>query len=247
MENNTITILAIEDDPIHAETLKLLLEELGYTFHLFDNAIDGLKSFKQDPPDLLLMDIGINGPLNGIEFVEIVSAIRETPVIFVTAFSDRQIFERARQTMPAAYLLKPYNSKNLELAMELAMFQKKTEAADPVREHPYKVDKSYEAFFVKYNNKLIKVPINEVTYIEVEEKYCYLHTKERRYTVNIRLKNLLDQLPPASFVQTHRSFAVKKDAIEEVNLDDSVLKVNGREIPIGKTYKDVLFDKLKLI
>ena len=51
-----------------------------------------------------------------------------------------------------------------------------------------------------------------------------MHTRERRYAINIRLKNLLDQLPVNSFIQTHRSFAVKVEAIEEVNLEDGILK-----------------------
>ncbi|HWJ30473.1 MAG TPA: response regulator transcription factor, partial [Flavisolibacter sp.] len=213
-----------------------------------DNAIDALKLFKQQPPDLLLIDIEINGPLNGIEFVEITSAIRKTPVIYITAFSDAATFSKAKQTGPSAYLLKPYNAKNLELAMELALFQQTgNEKKDEQENGSYKVEASYNAFFVKYNNRLLKIPISDLIYIEVDEKYCYVHTRDRRYAVNIRLKNLLDQLPAQSFVQTHRSFAVRIDAIEEVNLEDSVLKIAGREIPVGKTYKDHLFARLKTI
>lgn len=245
--DSNLYVLAVEDDPIHAEALELLLSEMGYHFSLVDNAIDALKLYKQQPPDLLLMDIEIAGPLNGIEFVEIASAIRKTPVIYVTAFSDKETFNKAKLTGPSAYLLKPYNEKNLQLAMELALFQHqpKNDATESAVTH--KVDAACNAFFVKYNNRLLKVPISELLFIEVEEKYCYVHTKERRFTVNIRLKNLLDQLPVNTFLQTHRSFAVRLDAVEEVNLDDSVLKINGKEIPIGKTYKDLLFAKLKML
>ena len=245
---SNLHILAVEDDPIYAEAIELLLTELGYTgFSITDNAVDGLKLFKQQPPDLLLMDIGISGPLNGIEFVEIASAIRKTPIIYLTAFSDAETFDRAKQTSPSAYLLKPYNSKSLELAMELALFQNSGKPKLEDENGAYKVDTSYNAFFIKYNNRLLKVPITDLLYIEVDEKYCYIYTRDRRYAVNIRLKNLLDQLPAGGFIQTHRSFAVKGDAIEEVNLEDSVLKISGKEIPIGKTYKDALFCKLKLI
>jgi DNA-binding LytR/AlgR family response regulator len=241
-------VLAVEDDPIHAETLQFLLPEMGYNhFSLVDNAIDALKLFKQQPPDLLLMDIGIAGPLNGIEFVEIALAIRKTPVIYVTAFSDTETFNKAKLTLPSAYLLKPYNEKNLQLAMELALFEKQSKSNAMEDAATHKVDTSCNAFFVKYNNRLLKVPISDLLFIEVEEKYCYVHTKERRYTANIRLKNLLDQLPPNTFLQTHRSFAVRLDAVEEINLDDCVLKINGKEIPIGKTYKDILFAKLKML
>ncbi|OQP64244.1 hypothetical protein A3860_19905 [Niastella vici] len=245
--DSKLYVLAVEDDPLHAEALQLMLPEMGYHFSLVDNAIDALKLYKQQPPDLLLMDIEIAGPLNGIEFVEIASAIRKTPVIYVTAFSDSETFQKAKATLPSAYLLKPYNERNLQLAMELALFEKQSQSDAPENAVTHKVDASCNAFFVKYNNRLLKVPISDLLFIEVEEKYCYVHTKERRYTVNIRLKNLLDQLPANTFLQTHRSFAVRLDAVEEVNLDDSLLKINGKEIPIGKTYKDVLFSKLKML
>ena len=245
--SSDIYILAIEDDPIHKENLELLLSNLGYAnFSITDNAIDALKLFKENPPDLLLMDIEIAGPLNGIEFVEITSAIRKIPVIYVTAFSDAETFSKAKLTSPSAYLLKPYDAKNLGIAMELALFQNENREGAP-ENGGYKVERAYNAFFVKYNNKLVKVPISELMYIEVDEKYCYVHTSNRRYVVNIRLKNLLDQLPEQEFIQTHRSFAVRVDAIEEVNLEDTVIRIMGKEIPIGKTYKDALFAKLKTI
>lgn len=245
--NNALFILAVEDDPIYAETLEMLLPEMGYpNFCVLDNAVDALRQFKERQPDLLLMDIEIAGPLNGIEFVEIANAIRRTPVIFVTAFSDSETFQKARQTLPAAYLLKPYNERNLQLAMDLALFQKAQED-EPAGKLPFRVDASYDAFFVKYNNRLLKIPLSELLFVEVDEKYCYVHTAGRRYAVHIRLKNLLEQLPPGSFIQTHRSYAVRLSVIDEVNLEDASLKIAGREIPIGKTYKESLFTKMKLL
>lgn len=241
-------ILAVEDDPIYAESLGMLLEDMGYTnFSIVDNAIDALKLFKQQPPDLLVMDINIKGPLNGIEFVEIACAIKKVPVIYVTSYSDAETFGKAKQTGPSAYLLKPYDDKNLEMAIELAIFNTDNSKKLLDENSGFKIDTASDAFFVKYNNRLIKIAVSDLLFIEVEEKYCYVHTKERRYAINIRLKDLLAQLPPGAFLQTHRSFAVRLNAVEEVNLDDYVLKIQGKEIPIGRTYKDVLFTKLKTI
>jgi len=241
-------ILAVEDDPIYAESLTMLLEDMGYAnFAITDNGVDALKMFRLQPPDLLLMDINIKGPLNGVEFVEIASAIKKVPVIYVTSFSDADTFGKAKQTGPSAYLLKPYDDKNLEMAIELALFNTGTTKKVADENAGFKIDAGSDAFFVKYNNRLIKIAVSELLFIEVEEKYCYVHTKDRRYAINIRLKDLLAQLPPGAFLQTHRSFAVRLNAVEEVNLDDYVLKIQGKEIPIGRTYKDVLFTKLKTI
>ena len=70
-------ILAVEDDAIFAETLELVLQEMGYTnYRIVDNAAAALKIFNEEQPDILLADIDINGPLNGIELASIISSTR---------------------------------------------------------------------------------------------------------------------------------------------------------------------------
>ena len=238
-------ILAVEDDPIYAESLELLLTEMGYErFKIVDNAKDALGVFKEQQPDILLADIEINGPINGIELADMINALRPVPVIFLTAFSDAETFTKAKSTKPYAYLVKPYHATNLQAAIELALQNlQPTERAE-------KSDDLYvvsNALFVKYNSRLFKLKIPDILFIEVDEKFCYIQTAARRYTVNMRLKNLLELLPPANFVQVHRSYAVNTEAIDEVNLEDQTLKIGGKEIPIGRTYREDFFSKLKMI
>ena len=246
---SNLNILAVEDDPIYSAALEMTLQEMGYDqFSIVDNAADALKLFKETSPDILLADIDINGPMNGIELVEIVSAIRKIPVVFITAFTDSATFQQAKQTNPSAYIVKPYHATNLQAAIELAIQQ--TEKGASKTESVEKPDDIFlisDVLFIKYNSKLFKVRIADILFIEVDEKYCYINTAARKFVVNMRLKNLMDQLPESSFMQIHRSYAIKIEAIDEVNLEDSLLKINGKEIPIGKTYKDAFFAKLKLL
>jgi len=245
--NAELFILAVEDDALYAESLEITLQELGYTsFIIVDNAADALKIFKSRQPDIMLMDISIRGPLNGIEFVEIISAIRPTPVIYVTSFTDKQVFEKAKLTAPSAYVIKPYHSTSLQAAIELALPKNAAglKTADSTVAHQ---PEQAAHLFIKYNNKLLKLDVDDLLYIEVDEKYCHLHTTARRYAVNIRLKNLLEQLPGGMVVQTHRSFAVKLNVIDEVNLEENTIKICGKEIPVGKTYRDAFFARLKTI
>jgi DNA-binding LytR/AlgR family response regulator len=245
---SNLYILAVEDDPIYAASLELTLHDLGYTeFSIVDNAASALKIFKEQSPDILLADIDINGPINGIELVDIISAMRKIPVVYVTAFTDAQTFQKAKQTKPSAYIVKPYHATNLQAAMELALQQTEAESKPGKTEKPEDLYHIAEALFVKYNNKLFKIRTADILFIEVDEKYCYITTASKRYAVNMRLKNLVDDLPETDFLQIHRSYAVRLDAIDEVNLDDNLVKINGREFPIGKTYKDVFFAKLKLL
>jgi DNA-binding LytR/AlgR family response regulator len=246
---SNLYVLAVEDDPIYSASLELTLEDLGYNhYDVVDTAAAALKLFKERQPDILLADIDINGPMNGIEIVEIISAIRKIPVVYITAFTDTITFNTAKQTRPSAYIVKPYHATNLQAAIELALQQRQNE-----EEQKAAIGKQNDVFlisdvlFIKYNSKLYKICIADILYIEVDEKYCYVTTAAKRFAVNKRLKNLMDQLPVNNFIQIHRSCLIKIDAIDEVNLEDSILKINGKELPIGKTYKDAFLAKLNLL
>lgn len=236
-------ILAVEDDPIYAETLEMTLADLGYNqYKLVDNAADALKAFKEHEPDILLADIDIKGPINGIELVSIISAMRRIPVVFLTAFADSETFREAKLTKPAAYIVKPYHATNLQAAIELAL---ENESEKPANKEGFY--QQSDVLFIKYNSRLFKICIADILFIEVQEKYCYIHTASKKFAVNMRLKNLIDQLPPDTFVQIHRSYAIRIDAIEEINTEQYSIKIKGIEMPIGKTYRDVFFAKLKMI
>lgn len=247
-DQSGIRILAVEDDPIYAESLALVLEELGYgQFDITDNARDALKIFTGKKPDLVLADIEINGPMNGIELVETLSAIRPVPVVYVTAFTDGATFKKAKETRPAAYVIKPYHATNLQAAIELALLHGHPGRKEAAAENAADAFLVSGSLFVKFNNRLFKLRLSDILFIEVNEKYCSIITAAKRLVVNMRLKNLLDELPQNRFVQIHRSYAVNIEAIEEIQLDENMLKAGGREIPVGRMYKDVLFAKLKMI
>jgi DNA-binding LytR/AlgR family response regulator len=242
-------ILAVEDDPIYAESLELVLQELGYVnFKVVDNAAAALKIFKQQQPDIILADIDINGPINGIELASIISSIRKTPTVFITAFTDSDTFRKAKDTKPAAYMVKPYHATNLQAAIELAIEQESSrESDDTALRNKEGIYPQSDVLFIKYNSRLFKIRIADILFIEVEEKYCYIHTASKRYAVNMRLKNLIELLPEDTFMQIHRSYAARIDAIEEINMEQNLIKLNGTEMPIGKTYRDAFFAKLKMI
>jgi DNA-binding LytR/AlgR family response regulator len=248
--SSNIQILAIEDDPIYAESLELLFSELGYTqFHIVDNAADAIKLFRQEKPDILLVDIEINGPIDGIELVQILSEVQPVPVVYVTAFSDNEIFQKAKSTRPSAYVVKPYRAVTLQAAIELALFNRagKSHNAGVTEEKDGLIHLDGNFIFIKCNSRLLKIRVDEILYIEVDEKYCFIHTADRKYTVNTRLKNLLTQLSNDLFMQVHRAFAIRLDAIDQVNLEENTIKISAREIPIGKTFRDAFFNKLKII
>ncbi len=239
----TIKILAVEDDPIYAASLEMIVQQLGYELiAIVDNAADAIATVKKSRPDLILMDIEINDTMSGIELSARLKKICSAPVIFVTSHRDRETMQKAKLTSPDAYIIKPYNKESLEVAIELALIR-----VEDNNDQIHEPVNSSESFYIKDSGSLYKVNPLEILYIEAEEKYCTIYTKQKNHTINIRLKDIYERLSTAEFIQTHRAFIVRKDAIEKINISDQTLLIAGKEIPMGKSFKEELLGKLNYL
>lgn len=116
------SILIVEDERIVGEDMREALLHFGYDVPAI--AITGeaaIKAAGEFRPDLILMDIFLSGPMNGIEAAEKIGPLYDIPVIFLTAFADAQIVERAKTTEPYGYILKPYDERELRTSIEIAI------------------------------------------------------------------------------------------------------------------------------
>ena len=122
-------ILIVEDERIVAEDLKRLLEKMGYAVTgVAASGEDAIKSVRASRPDLVLMDIRIQGPQDGIETAEHLYAEYNVPVSYLTAYADAPTLERAKATMPFGYILKPFDARSLQTVIELALHRHEMEA-----------------------------------------------------------------------------------------------------------------------
>ena len=121
-------ILVVEDEAIVAADIQDRLEALGYTVAGWgttgEEALDLARSSK---PDLILMDIMLKGPMNGIQAAHLVRIELSLPVIFLTANSDEAVLEQAKISEPFAYLLKPFEERQLRTNIEMALYKSRME------------------------------------------------------------------------------------------------------------------------
>ncbi len=121
---SSINIVIIEDEVIIAQDIAGKIRKLGYgvlkILHNSEKAIDFL-SFHT--PDLVLCDIRIKGPKDGIEVAEIVNQNKKIPFIFLTSLSDRVTLDRAKKTLPYGYIVKPFNERDLLSGIEMALYK----------------------------------------------------------------------------------------------------------------------------
>ena len=121
-------ILVIEDEAIVAADIQDRLETLGYVVAGWGTTgAEALDLARTSNPDLILMDIMLKGPMNGIQAAHLVRIELSLPVIFLTANSDEAVLERAKISEPFAYLLKPFEERQLRTNIEMALYKSRME------------------------------------------------------------------------------------------------------------------------
>lgn len=240
-----VSILIVEDEGIVAIGLEeFLLEENYCIAGVADNGPEAIEIIKQKQVDLVLLDIHLKGEWDGIETARQMSSIVDIPFIYLTAFSDREITDRARQTMPAAYLTKPYQPANLRVAIELALQQfalrkapvakKETEGTKAA---PAESILSFnDAIFIKQQYKFIKVGLSQICYLEANNNHTHIYTADKKYTLRNTLQQVLDRLSHPQFVRVHRSYAVNINQVTSFN--ETQVVAGEVDVPLSKHYKD---------
>lgn len=123
------TILIVEDEAILAADLSERLEKTGHqVVGIVATGRQALRIIDEMPPDIVLMDIKIQGDMDGIETAEVIHAETGIPVIFLTAFSNESLLDKAKRTEPFAYLVKPVQNSQLMASIEMTLYKSKMEA-----------------------------------------------------------------------------------------------------------------------
>ena len=115
-------VLIVEDETLIAEELKDRMERFGFlVIGTVDTADEAVQVAISELPDLVLMDIRLKGEKDGVQAATEIRRHAEVPVIYLTAYSDRVTLDRAKNSNPYGYVLKPFHERELQVAIELAM------------------------------------------------------------------------------------------------------------------------------
>ena len=117
-------ILVVEDEGIIARSIQTILTENGFLVPaIVSSGEEAIKKTEELRPDLVLMDIVLAGELDGIGAAEQIHARFDIPVVYLTAYADRETIERAKLTKPYGYVVKPFTENELHAAIELALYK----------------------------------------------------------------------------------------------------------------------------
>ncbi len=230
-----IRCMIVEDKPLAIDILSAYIEkiadlELAYTT---ENPLDALQYLKQNDIDLIFLDIQMP-ELSGLQFMKLRAG--KGKVILTTAYSEYALDGYEYDVID--YLLKPIGFDRFYQAVEkarerLVLVVAEVEVAGAGKKN---------SLFVKTEHRLLRIPTEEILYIEARQNYCAIVTPTGK-TLSLQLiKEMEEKLDPAQFMRVHKSYIVALDKIDAI--ERSRIFIGTQTIPIGDTYRDTLFKTL---
>jgi DNA-binding LytR/AlgR family response regulator len=244
-----IKILVVEDEMIIGAKISLHLTNLGYEVTgILPRGEEAILHAEENKPDIILLDIQLKGKLDGIETALQIQKVADIPIIYLTANSDEATFNRAKASRPYAFISKPYKQLDLQRAIELTisrMAENDTgiRGQDPANdEEPFILS---DRIFVRHRDKMIKIMVADILYIEADRNYCRIFTSHKEYLLCITLKTIEEKLPGHTFLRTHRSYITNLAHIDEV-ADDHVI-IAQKAIPLSAGLKEQLLQRIQTL
>lgn len=240
---DNINVLIIEDTTSESDALVKVLTDNNYNIvGIASTYSDALTMFYNNVVDIVVIDVFLDGKPDGITFAETINIVPNSvkPFVFLTSSKDRQIFERAKLTKPFSFLMKPFNELEILYAMEMAV-EKFYEQLNVFHSEDQNTVVSNDSLFIKKKKALKKVYMEDIVYIEVEDRYCNIITDTEKFVILISLTKIMELLDQTQFIRTHRNFIVNSSKIMEIVLSDNLIVLKGsHHVTLSEKYKDVI-------
>ena len=245
---SNLKILIVEDEAIIAEDIKLQLIKLGYQVTGISKTYEtSLQLIEKEVPDIVLVDIRLEGKNDGIDLVRVIKEKYDIPAIFLTSYADKATVEKAKKVKPEGYLLKPFKREDLYTSIEIAFSNYIERLTSIQASKVFENENSpvtQNSIFVKKDHLLIKIRFDELKWIRAERNYVELHCDDKMHLTRSTLREFLDKLPQDQFIQVQRSYAVNVDHISAI--ESSAIFIGKTEIPVGRSYFEIIKNRLHI-
>lgn len=233
-------IFIIDDDEQVSRILEILLTQEGFRVGSSTDSEQGLEAVKNEPPDLVILDI-MMPKKTGLDLMEEIRAERRTsdvPILFLSAIKQEETIVKALKGADD-YVVKPIGSLELKERVHKILDRRLSRAAETegIKEP------SFERVPVNIGNEIFLVPSREIYFVNASRNYSYIHTRGKSFLTSFSIGDLEERLSGhGHFLRVHRSYIVNFDHIHKITKDSpqKVLIVldddSHSEIPVGNSY-----------
>jgi DNA-binding LytR/AlgR family response regulator len=230
-----IRCIIIDDEPLARKGLKEYFSDVDF-LQLegeFNEPLKAMKLITEGQVQLIFLDIQMPR-ISGLDFFR--SLKQAPPVIFTTAFPQ--------------YALDGFELNALDYLVKPVSFERFLKAALKAKEY-YEVRQKNLAepgaqrndyFFVKADNKLVKLFFDDILYAEALQNYVAIHTVSKKYITYLTFRSIEEYLPSDRFIKTHKSYIVSASRID--NIEGNDIRIGEHHIPISRSTREEVMEKL---
>lgn len=226
--------IIVDDEPPATRILENYIGKVNFLekVGVFNDSLKALEFLNTQTVDVIFLDIQMP-QLTGLQISRIIS--KDIKVIFTTAYPDFAL--EGFELNAVDYLLKPISFERFYQAVSKLNSEPKIEISN----HSNLPD----FLFIKTDgkNKFQKVFLSDILYVESLQNYVCIHTSKQQIITHSSLRNVIESLPENDFIQIHKSHIISLKHIEST--DNFSVFINGKELPIGATFKDAFFEKVE--
>lgn len=239
-----IQCMVVDDEEMSLTIISRFIEKTSNLKlkYQYQDAIDAIQTLqKDDKIDLLFLDIEMP-EMNGIELLQSLQEKTSDLQIILTT-SQIEYAVEAFEYDVADYLVKP-----IKYPRFLKSIQKIQENFQKVQETTLKENNgnALNSLFIKADGKITKVNLSDILYIESLADYVIVKTKENKLIAHTTLKGLVETLAPSNkFYRIHRSYIINVEHVSSI--EDSSVKIDENILPLGRSYKKDLYEKLNVL
>jgi DNA-binding LytR/AlgR family response regulator len=231
----TINCIIIDDEPLARKGLKEYIADVAFLNLAgeFDSAVKATELLNKRTTHLVFLDIQMP-KITGIDFLR--SLHRPPPVIFTTAYPQYALDGFDLNALD--YLVKPISfDRFFKAALKAKEYYE-------IRQHNEEAatGKKEDYFFIKADNKLVKIFFSEILFVEALQNYVTIHTADKKYITYLTFKSVEEYLPADHFIKTHKSYIISASKIDSIEGND--IRVGNHHIPISRNEKEEVMEKL---
>lgn len=228
--------IIVEDEPLAAEVLEDYIKQVPFLQlkGVCSDAIYAMDMLQKEKIDLIFLDIHLP-KLKGFDFVK---ALKNPPQVIITSAYQEYALQGYELNV-VDYLLKPIEFSRFLMAVnKLKQSVAPVSPAIPMAARPERLH-----LFFNVSKKKVRVYLDEILYIESMKEYIRIVTRDKTILTKFQIGQIEELLARNNFLRVHRSFIVAKDKIEAFTATD--VEVNGKPIPIGRSYKELVVSVLE--
>lgn len=222
----------IDDEPIARKGLKEYMQDAPFLQLAgeFDNPLKAADLLAHEKIDLLFLDIQMP-KMTGMEFLKTLT--HPPMVIFTTAYPQYAV--EGFQWNAIDYLLKPFSFERFWKAVSKARGMQEVIAQPAATAEP-------DYFFIKTDNKLVKVLYDDILFVEALQNYVAVYTTSKKYITYLTFHSIESHLPAARFIRTHKSYIVAASKVESIEGND--ITIGTHHVPISRTERETVLQQL---